>query len=64
MKRAKMRLILFLLVLAVALPAAGDSRYEKLTTKYRLSQCSDRVKAIRDRMLPATRAIFSRCRST
>lgn len=54
----------FFLVLAcvLALPGYTQSRYEKLTSKYRLSHCKEEVETIRDRMRPAVRAIFSTSR--
>ena len=60
MQRVVSRYACVLLALVVALPVLAESRYEKHTSKYRLSQCRDRVKAIRDRMRPGMQAIFSR----
>jgi len=52
-------LILLLVTLATTPPVFAQSRYEKLTSKYRLSQCWNRAVAVRDRMRPGMRAIFS-----
>lgn len=51
--------ILLFLALLLALPGQAQTRYEKLTSKYRISQCKHRVEAIRDRMRPGMQAIFS-----
>lgn len=46
------------LALILTLPVPADSRYEKHTSKYRLSQCRERVSEIRDRMRAGMEAIF------
>ena len=53
------RVIFLVLACLLALPGHAQSRYEKLTTKYRLSHCRERVETIRDRMRPGMRAIFT-----
>lgn len=53
------RVILFVLACVFALPGYAQSRYEKLTSKYRLAHCQERVETIRDRMRPGMRAIFA-----
>lgn len=59
MGRSLTRLSCLLLGLLVAFPLLAESRYEKHTSKYRLSQCRERVASIRDRMRPGMQAIFS-----
>ncbi len=53
------RVIFLVLACLLALPGHAQSRYEKLTSKYRLSHCKERVETIRDRMRPAMRAVFA-----
>ena len=53
------RVFFFILAGVLALPGYTQTRYEKLTSKYRLSHCKERVETIRDRMRPGMKAIFS-----
>ncbi len=43
---------LLLFLFAVALTAQAQTDYEKLTSKYRISHCKNRIEIIRDRMRP------------
>lgn len=53
------RVFFFILACVLALPGYTQTRYEKLTSKYRLSHCEERVETIRDRMRPGMREIFA-----
>lgn len=58
MARVATHSVFVFLVLIFTLSTAAESRYEKHTSKYRLSQCRERVTGIRDRMRPGMQAIF------